>query len=91
MNVTLPCTLTAPVDGGPSRCNLDALLSKSGVDAGPPCAAGEVRASVCTSCLAGCGQRELECVKTCNTQDDCTAAHATGTCMDSICQEFCPF
>ena len=92
-----PCTsitsraLNEPPDAGLQRCNLDAVLSEIGVDAGPPCAAGEVRANVCTTCLAGCGRRELKCVKSCDTQEDCTAANAPGTCMASVCQEFCPF
>lgn len=87
------CVLREVADGGGrgDRCNQDALLSEVGADAGPPCATGEILASVCTSCLAGCGRRELKCVMTCGTTADCTAAHVTGTCVDSICQEFCPF
>jgi hypothetical protein len=88
---TTVCALNEPTDAGLERCNLDALLGKSGVDAGSLCRAGEVRASVCTSCLAGCAEREDKCVRTCESDAECIAAHATGTCVDNICQEFCPF
>lgn len=81
-NSTTTCTLAPSVDGGPGRCDVNALLS----EAGPPCAPGEVRTRICNTCLT-C-DRVPRCVRTCTTNADCTAPDV---CMGSLCQQFCPF
>jgi hypothetical protein len=87
------CALRADGDGGfgsPRRCDIDAILTGVGIDAGT-CPEGLVRASVCTQCLSGCNRRNLVCAAPCTATQDCRTAGVSGTCVDSICQDFCPF